>query len=50
MVLEDVLKMQKQENIKNSVFEELSKISPDLLHSLYLLSFSKYEGFDSLSL
>ena len=50
LVLEDVLKMQEQENIKNSVFQELSQISPNLLKSLYLLSFSKYEGFDSLSI
>jgi len=49
-VLDDVLALQKQSNIKNSVFKELNQISPNLLKSLYLLSFSKYEGFDSLSI
>jgi hypothetical protein len=44
-VLDDVIKDQKDFTIKNSVFEELSDISPDILKSLYLLSFSKYEGF-----
>jgi len=50
LVLEDVLYLQEQENIQNSVFEELSQISPNLLKSLYLLSFSKYEGFESFTL
>jgi len=50
LVLEDVLSMQEQENIQNSVFDELSQISPNLLKSLYLLSFSKYEGFESFTL
>jgi hypothetical protein len=31
---------------KNTVFKELRKLSPDLLRSLYLLSFERYEGFD----
>ncbi len=34
--------------VKN--IEELSKISPNLLKSLYLLSFSKYDGFDSFNI
>jgi len=50
LVLEDVLSMQEQENIQNSVFKELNQISPNLLKSLYLLSFSRYEGFDSLDI
>ena len=45
-VLEDVVASMKIETIKNSVFEELSAISPNLLKSLYMLSFSKYEGFE----
>jgi len=49
-VLDDVLANQEQDNIQNSVFEELSLISPNLLKSLYLLSFSKYEGFDTLEI
>jgi len=50
IVLRDVIETLEQETVKNSVFEELSDISPNLLKSLYLLSFSKYEGFDSLSI
>jgi len=50
LVLKDVLSMQEQENIQNSVFDELSQISPNILKSLYLLSFSKYEGFESFTL
>jgi len=49
-VLDDVIETLDQETVKNSVFEELSQISPNLLKSLYLLSFSRYEGFDSLSI
>jgi hypothetical protein len=49
-VLDDVIETLDQESVKNSVFEELSEISPHLLKSLYLLSFSKYEGFDSLAI
>jgi len=49
-VLDDVLANQEQDNIQNSVFEELSLISPNLLKSLYLLPFSKYEGFDTLEI
>lgn len=36
--------------IKNTVFSELSTISPNLMESLYLLSFSKYEGFQNLTI
>jgi len=45
-VLDDVMADQKESTIQNSVFKELSEISPDILRSLYLLSFSKYEGFN----
>jgi len=48
LVLDDVLLEIEQETVQNTVFEELNKISPNLLKSLYLLSFSKYEGFDTL--
>ena len=47
-VLDDVISTLEQTSIQNSVFEELSMISPNLLASLYQLSFSKYEGFDNL--
>jgi len=49
-VLDDVLETLEKDVVKNSVFEELSQISPNLLKSLYLLSFSKYEGFDTLEM
>ena len=49
-VLDDVIVTLEKETVENSVFKELSQISPNLLKSLYLLSFSKYEGFDSLTI
>lgn len=36
--------------IKNSVFSELQEISSNLLKSIYLLSFEKYEGFSDLEI
>jgi hypothetical protein len=49
-VLDDVIKNQTNDNIENSVFNELNSIAPEnLLKSLYLLSFSKYDGFDDLN-
>lgn len=47
-ILDDVISEGKIEPSTNTVFEELSKISPDILKSLYLLSFKTYEGFRSL--
>jgi len=49
-VLDDVINTLEKETVENNVFEELSQISPNLLKSLYLLSFSKYEGFDSFEI
>lgn len=34
----------------NSVFRELEDIDPNLLKSIYLLSFKKYEGFDDFNI
>lgn len=50
VVLDDVMAFIVTSTIENSVFEELRTISPHLLKSLYLLSFSKYEGFEDLRL
>jgi hypothetical protein len=50
LVLDDVLVEIEQETVQNTVFKELNNISPNLLKSLYLLSFSKYEGFDTLEI
>ncbi|MEH6465812.1 MAG: Eco47II family restriction endonuclease [Shewanella psychromarinicola] len=47
-VIDDVIAENKMGQITNSVFNELEEISPNMLKSIYLLSFQKYEGFDSL--
>ena len=44
-VIEDVVNHITLDNKSNTVVSELEDISPNLLQSLYLLSFSKYEGF-----
>jgi hypothetical protein len=49
-VIDDVIKSKKVSIIKNTVFSELEKLSPKLLKSIYLLSFKKYEGFDTLKM
>jgi len=49
-VLDDVVKELEQGSIENTVFEELSQVSPNLLQSLFLLSFSKYEGFENFKI
>lgn len=48
-IIDDVLATEKKRGIQNSVFEELSQLSPDLSKSLYLLAFQTYEGFNHLS-
>jgi len=49
-VLDDVLSDTEERYIDNIVFQELNRISPNLLKSLYLLSFGRYEGFDRFSI
>ncbi len=49
-VIDDVLANTKHKSIQNSVFEELKKIDENILKSLYLLSFKKYDGFNNLNL
>lgn len=49
-VMDDVLSELSQNNIQNTVFEELSNIDENLLKSLYLLSFGRYEGFNNLQI
>ena len=46
-VIEDVIATIVQKNSGNTVFAELEKISPNLLKSLYLLAFKKYQGFEN---
>ncbi len=47
-VIKDVVAELKSKSKKNTVFAELNEISEDLLTSIYLLSFEKYEGFTDL--
>ena len=50
IVIDDVIASINDEIMQNSVFEELQRISPNILKSLYLLSFSKYEGFNNFNI
>lgn len=50
IVIDDVIGSINEEIMQNSVFEELQRISPNILKSLYLLSFSRYEGFGSFDI
>lgn len=48
VVIKDaVLSLQKRKQ-ENTVFDDLKALSPNLLTSIYLLSFEKYEGFENL--
>lgn len=49
-VINDVIENSKLGKVDNSVFNELEELSPDILHSLYLLSFEKYEGFNNFTI
>jgi hypothetical protein len=44
-VIQDIVNDMKLDAKSNTVVEELEQLSPNLLNSLYLLSFEKYEGF-----
>ncbi len=46
LVLDDIISDIELDSASNSVFNELEEISPNLLKSIYLLSFEKYEGFE----
>jgi len=50
LVIDDVIAINNKGKIENSVFAELQEISPNLIKSIYLLSFAKYEGFSELNL
>lgn len=45
IIIGDVISELKQGHITNSVYSELSQLSPDTFKSLYLLAFKKYDGF-----
>ena len=44
-VIHDAAESLDAQAIRSTVIEELRAESPDILHSLYLMAFSKYEGF-----
>ncbi len=49
-VIKDVVSNSKKRRKTNSVFKELNDLSEDLLTSIYLLSFQKYEGFNNFNI
>ncbi|MBN2652637.1 MAG: Eco47II family restriction endonuclease [Spirochaetales bacterium] len=50
IILDDVLVEFGGGKIINTVYDELEVISPSILKSLFLLSFSRYEGFDNFEI
>lgn len=46
IIIEDVVRDNRQLSISNTVFAELTHNHSDLLSALYLLAFSTYEGFE----
>ena len=44
--MDDVLAEIQQNGIENTVFEELEGIEENILKSLYLLSFQRYDSLD----
>jgi hypothetical protein len=49
LIVQDVVVDNDLEAEPNSVFRELENIDPNLLKSIYLLAFKKYEGFDDFN-
>ena len=49
-VIDDVIAINNTGRVENDVFTELQDISPNLMKSLYLLSFERYEGFAELEI
>ncbi len=50
IAIDDVMTATQLDGEINTVVAELKQISPNILKSLYLLSFRKYEGFDEFNL
>lgn len=48
IVLKDVISSLRIDLINSTVFEELQKYSTNIMESLYLLAFAKYEGFEKI--
>jgi hypothetical protein len=49
LIIQDIVDSSDVEAESNSVFKELNDIDPNLLKSIYLLSFKKYEGFNDFN-
>jgi len=49
-VMDDVIKNIESNKMRSTVIDELKEIDDNLLKSLYLLSFKKYEGFETLNI
>ena len=49
-IIEDVVTETAFDISTNTVFQELTNIDPNIMKSIYLLSFSKYEGFGSFTM
>lgn len=47
LILDDVIEELGSTTNQNTVFAELSTISPNIMKSLYLLAFKTYDGFDN---
>ena len=50
LIISDALDSPERSKIENTVFKELEAFSPNLIKSIYLLSFEKYEGFNTLEI
>lgn len=50
LILEDVIALEIDRQRTNTVFQELESISPNLLKSIYLLSFKEYAGFEDFDI
>jgi hypothetical protein len=48
-IIEDVVQSLKKNKTSNTVIQELKAIDENLLKSVYLLSFARYEGFDDFT-
>jgi hypothetical protein len=49
-IISDAIDLTQDAAVDNTVHDELEALSPNLIKSLYLLSFAEYEGFDMLDM
>lgn len=49
-VIEDIVQKEGVAVLNNTVFTELAEIDPNIIKSLYLLPFDKYQGFDDFEI